>query len=789
MPNQNAHLPFRTAVVLGAGVMGAQIAAHLANAGLNVLLLDIPAKEGPKNGVVADAFKKIKKLKPNPFASKTAAERITLGNFDDDLDKLKEAEWVIEVVVEHLPIKQELMAKVENAIGENTIVSTNTSGLPIHKIAEGRSASFKKRFFGTHFFNPPRYMKLLEIIPTPDTDPEILERVKWYGRVHLGKGIVIAKDTPNFIANRVGVYATAQALRAFTDGDFTVEEVDALTGPLMGHAKSATFRTADVVGLDTLLYVADNLYEALPNEKNREKLKAPELLRKLVAARRLGQKTREGFYKKVGKEILSLNKETLAYEPANPLNLGDLTAIKKAGDLKARIRALYDDSGRAGKFMRDFTLDLLEYCALRIPEIADSPADVDRAVCWGFMWEMGPFETWDTLGFQRILTDMREKGIEIPGWINEMAEKGVNAFYREQNGDRDVYVPGKGYVKETVHKDEIQLTNVKKESKNVLFERKEAALLDLGDGVALYEFRSKANSLGRDVTEGIFQAIDYVENHDFRGLVLGNEGKNFSVGANLGEVAYVLQQGKFDLLSMAVKQFQDMVMAIRYARKPVVTALHNLALGGACEIAMHSAAVIAPLETYIGLVELGAGLIPAGCGTTYLAAQAAQNAADEFPSQVQEFVVKAFETVATAKVATSAFEAKELGYLGASTRIIMNTDRRLHAAKAEVIRLAEQGYAPPPVRNAIYVLGADGRAALETAAYLMFQAGYATEYDRYLANQLAWVMTGGDITAPTKVDEHYLLDLEREVFLSLLGEKKTQERIESILTTNKPLRN
>lgn len=788
MPASGGFLPFRKAAVLGAGVMGAQIAAHLANAGLQVVLLDIPAKEGNKNSVVEGAFAKIKKLKPAPFANKSAIDRIQLGNFDEHLHLLKDVEWVIEAVIEYLPIKQQLMAKVEAAVGKNTIIATNTSGLPIAQIAEGRSEDFRKRFLGTHFFNPPRYMKLLELIPTPDTHPDILAKIEWFGRVHLGKSIVIAKDTPNFIANRVGVYATMQAMRYFTDGDYSIEEIDALTGPLIGHPKSATFRTADVVGLDTLKYVADNLYDALPNEKNREKLKSPELLGKMVENKILGQKSGAGFYKKAGKNILSINKNTYQYEPAQPMDLGDLEAFRSAGKLPDRVRALYNDSGRAGQFTRETLLDLMGYCANCVPEIADNPADIDKAIRWGFVWDMGPFETWDALGFEKVLADMQEHGIDIPDWVKAMQKNGAKSFYRSENGGLAAYVPGSGYIAEPVFSDEIHIPQILSGKNNIVFERKEAALLDMGDGVALYEFRSKANSLGTDVVQGILQAIGTVEKGNFRGLVIGNEGKNFSVGANLGEAAFALQAGKFDLVEGAVVGFQEMIKAIRYARKPVVTALHGMALGGACEIAMASTNVVAALETYIGLVELGAGLIPAGCGTTHMAAWAANRAANEFPSQVQEFVAKAFENIATAKVATSAFEAIEIGYLGAQTRVVMHADRRLFVAKEEVLRLANQGYAPPPVRQ-IYVLGADGRAALETAAYLMQQAHFATEYDRYLANRLAWIMTGGDITIPATVDEQYLYDLEREVFLELLQQKKTHERIHSILTTNKPLRN
>ncbi len=405
MSSDQNYLPFRTVAVLGAGVMGAQIAAHFANAGLRVHLLDIPAPEGNKNAIVEGALKKIRKLKPNPFATSRAAPRIQPGNFEEHLERLKEAEWIIEAVVEKMEIKRELMAKVEAVAGENAIISTNTSGLPIHQIAEGRSDSFKKRFLGTHFFNPPRYLKLLEVIPTPDTDPAVVEQIQWFGRVHLGKNVVIAKDTPNFIANRIGNYATLQVMRFFTRGEYTIEEIDTLTGTLVGHAKSATFRTLDVVGLDTMLYVADNLYRAIPDDESREAHKAPELLRKMVENGLLGAKVRKGFYQKVGKDILSLNPETMQYEPAKPLNLGDLKKISAVENLPERLRVLYEDGGRAGKFFRETTLDLLGYCARRIPEIADSPADIDHAVCWGFGWELGPFQVWDALGFERVLTD------------------------------------------------------------------------------------------------------------------------------------------------------------------------------------------------------------------------------------------------------------------------------------------------------------------------------------------------------------------------------------------------
>ena len=789
MPHTLSYLPFRKAAVLGAGVMGAQIAAHLANAGLEVILLDIPPKEGPKNGIVEAAFKKILKMKPAPFVDSAAPRRITTGNFEEHFHLLKDAEWVIEAVIEHLAIKQQLMARLEETLPAHTIVSTNTSGLPIHQIAEGRSPAFKKRFLGTHFFNPPRYLKLLEIIPTPDTDPALLNKLKWFGRVHLGKSVVIAKDTPNFIANRIGTYSIMQAIRAFTSGEYTIEEIDALTGTLIGHPKSATFRTADVVGLDTLKYVGENLYQAIPHDESREAHRPPELMVKMVDNGILGAKSRKGFYQKVGKEILSLNPQTMNYEPAKPLNLGDLESLAKSGGLKKRIAALYADRGRAGAFTRQSMLDLIGYAARRVPEIADHPADIDRAMCWGFGWEMGPFQLWDTLGFERVLKDLQAAGITLPQWVAEMQQAGHDAFYRAIDGQPAAYVPGKGYRPEPVFADQIDLPAISRRKESVLFERSEGALLNLGDGVALFEFRSKANTLSQDVVEGVFQAIDYVEQHDFHGLVIGNSGRNFSVGANLGEAGHVLQAGKFEVLEQMTKRFQDMVLRVYYARKPVVTAVQGMVLGGGCELLMHCAANVAALESYIGLVELGAGLIPAGCGSTHLAARAAQQAAGDFPSQVQPFLIKAFETIATAKVSTSAREAIELGYLKPEALIVMNADRRIAVAKTEVLRLSQQGYMPPPARKAILVMGKPARATMEAAAYQMQQGHFATAYDRFLAQKLAYVLTGGELSGPAYVDEQYLLRLEREAFMDLLKEPKTHERVKSILTTNKPLRN
>lgn len=789
MQTNRSFLPFRTAAVLGAGVMGAQIAAHLANAGLRVYLLDIPAKEGPRNAIVDGALKKALKLKPNPFASPAVVGRITTGNFDDDLERLREADWIIEVVVENMKIKQELMSRIEKVSAGAAVISSNTSGLPIHQISEKCSASFKKRFLGTHFFNPPRYLPLLEVIPTPATDPQVLERIKWFARIFLGKSVVVAKDTPNFIANRIGNYATLQAMRAFTDGDYTIEEIDTLTGPLVGHPKSATFRTVDVVGLDTLLYVADNLYEAIPDDESREAHRAPELMRKMVQQGLLGAKAGKGFYQKVKKDILSLNPQTMQYEMPKPLNLGDLSALSKISSLGDRLTRLYEDRGRAGEFTRRTLLDLLGYCARRIPEIADSPADIDNAVRWGFAWEKGPFEIWDMLGFERVLKDMREAGIAVPQWVEKMAKQDQKGFYQESDSGRKMFLPGGNYVPQTQPADAIPLSRIRTHKPAILLESGEWALLNIGENVALFEFRSKANTLGSQVVEGLFQALDYVEAHDLAGMVIGNEGKNFSVGANLAEVGQVLLEGRFDVLTAAVKRFQDMILRIRYARKPVVAAVQGMALGGGCELLLSCAAVCAALESYVGLVEVGAGLIPAGCGSTYVTARAAQLAADDFPSHIQPFLFKAFQNIATARASTSAVEAAEMGYLGINPRIVMHAERRIYVARQEVLRLSEQGYLPPAVRNRIRVLGKPARAAMLVAANEMKLAGYANDYDVVLAGHLASIMTGGELTRPEDVHEDYLLQLEREAFLTLLGEKKTQERIKALLTTGKPLRN
>ncbi len=779
------HKPFRTAAVLGAGVMGTQIAAHLANAGLTVHLLDLPAEMANKNGLVEGAFKKALKQSPPIFFTEKTARRVIPGNFDDHFHRVAEVDWVIEAVVENLEIKQQLMQRLEETIRENTLISTNTSGLPIHAIAQGRSESFRKRFLGTHFFNPPRYLKLLELIPTPDTDPQILERMKWFGQIHLGKGVVIAKDTPNFIANRIGMFVTMLGIKAWTEHGYTIEEIDTLTGEIAGRPKSATFRTADLVGLDTLMYVAYNLYPAIPHDESREMFRVPKVLKKLVETGTLGAKTGQGFYKKQGSQILSLNPETMGYEPARPIHLGDIETIRKIPDLKERLRALYNDPGRAGEFFRQSTLAILSYSASRIPEIADCVTDIDRAMRWGFGWELGPFEIWDALGFERILADMKAANISVPEWVETMQQMCAKSFYKNHH----VYKPELHYTPLETSTNEIDLNIIKTNSENVLWQNPEAALLDLGDGVVLYEFRSKGNTLSLNVVNGLAEVLDLLETQNYKGMVIGNSSAHFSGGANLAEMGMMAQSGQFDAIARLIVQFQLLMQRIHYFPKPIVAAVQGRALGGGCELVMACPHVVAAAETYIGLVELGVGLIPGAGGIMRMVARATERALTETPSQIQPFLRQAFETIAMAKVSNSAYEAQELGYLPCHTRILMDGDRRLTVAKAEILYLNQIGYAPPPEQNSIMVLGRPTRAMLEHAAYIFNQGGYASEYDRYLASRLAYVMTGGELTAPSLVPEDYLLQLERETFIPLLSQPKTQERIAHMLKTKKPLRN
>jgi 3-hydroxyacyl-CoA dehydrogenase len=774
--------PFRTAAVLGAGVMGMQIAAHLANAGLTVHLLDIPASAGYKNAIVEASFKKALKLSPPIFFSQKMAHRITLGNFDEHFERLATVDWVIEAVVENLAIKQQLMVRLESVVREDAVISTNTSGLRIQDIAQHCSEAFRKRFLGTHFFNPPRYLKLLELIPTTATDPQVLERVQQFSQRHLGKGVVIAKDTPNFIANRIGMYVTLLGLKAFTEEGYTIEEIDTLTGPLVGRPKSATFRTADLVGLDTLLYVTENLYAAISEDEQREMFQVPALLRKLVGTGTLGAKAGQGFYKKQKSQILSLNPATLAYEPPKPMNLPGVAEIGRMGELRDRLQALYGDTGQAGAFFHQSILNTLNYSAHRIPEIADSFTDIDRALRWGFGWEMGPFEIWDALGFERVLLDMKGTGMTVPSWVEQLSDGGA-----EEMGKK-VFVSPCAVVKPTFSTD-VDLAVIKADPERILWQNAEAALLDLGDGVGLYEFRSKGNTLSLNVVKGLAEVLDLLEKNTLKGLVIGNGSAHFSGGANLAEMGMMAQSGSLDGIADLIVTFQTLLQRIYYFPKPIMAAIQGRVLGGGCELVMACPHVVAAAETYIGLVEVSVGLIPGAGGIMRTVARLAERAVSENPSHVYPFLKAAFETIATAKVSNSAYEGQELGFLPSHTQILMDGDHRLAVAKSTVLHLADSGYVPPPQMNAILVLGRPAMAMLDHAAYIFQESGYASDHDRYLANRLAYVMTGGDLSAPTFVHENYLLQLERENFTPLLSLPKTQERIAHMLKTKKPLRN
>jgi 3-hydroxyacyl-CoA dehydrogenase len=815
---------FRTVAVLGAGIMGSQIAAHLGNAGLSVHLLDRPSAGPNKNQGVETAFKQALKLSPPIFFSEKFARRITLGNYDEHFDRLREADWVIEAVIEDLAVKQGLMARVETVVRPNTIVSTNTSGLSVTKIAEGRSESFRRHFLGTHFFNPPRYLKLLELIPTADTMPLVLAQMQEFGRMRLGKGIVIAQDTPNFIANRIGVYATMLGLQGLAQG-YTIAEIDTLTGTLVGRPKSATFRTADLVGLDTLLAVLSHLKGAIPQDESQAMFAIPTVLPQLVSTGALGAKTGQGFYQKVKGEILALNPVTFAYQVSDPINLGDIATIAKVHDLGERLRLLYQDTGRAGQFFREFIRSLCGYCAHRIPEITDDLTAIDRAMRWGFGWELGPFEIWDKLGFATVLADMAAAGMSIPAWVMQMQSNGVTDFYAEQAVKRELLIYG-GAGNITAEpssskqvwgngmgqnppdlgidrpKDEIDLDRIKANPHHILWQNAEAALLDLGDGVALYEFRSKGNTLSMKVLEGLEEVMTLVDRGEFRGLVIGNGSANFCGGANLAEMAAMAQKDMAHLSHVSeaelveksaigglITTFQTLLNRIYYANYPVVGAIQGRALGGGAELVMACPRVVAAAESYIGLVELSVGLIPGAGGIMRMVTRATQRAASEMPSHILPFLRTAFATIAMSKVSNSAQEAQELGFLPPDAVIVMNGDRRLFVAKEEVLRLDREGYTPPARNNAIMLLGKPARAMLEHAAYIFQQGGFASEHDRFLATKLAYVMTGGELSAPTIVPESYLLQLERETFVPLLQQPKTQARIAAMLTQKKPLRN
>lgn len=789
VPTPTGHIaPFRRAAVLGAGTMGAQIAAHLANAGLEVDLMDMAPDDGDPNDIVADGFRKATKMSPDPFYSDVSAERITLGNFRDDLDRLSEADWVIEAIVERLDIKRDMMARVEAAIGPETIVSTNTSGIPIAEIAEGRSDSFRSRFLGTHFFNPPRYLELLEVIPSEDTDEDVLARVASFARVHLGKGVVVAKDSPYFIGNRIGVFGLLLAMREREEHGFTIEEIDELTGTLVGHPRSATYRTADLVGLDVLQDVIENLHEKVPEDESRDMFRLPDMMQQLIEAGRLGQKSGAGFYRKVEGEIFSWDPDKGEYTRPESEDPGDIDDVRKEDDLARRLQMLLAAEGRSGGFFRRTTLGLMAYAARRIPGITDSPAEVDRAIRWGFNWEMGPFEMWDAMGFERVYDVMQEEGYDLPEWVHDLHDSSDPSFYETGGEVTRVWSPSdEQFVGRPRPSDE---RTFNPDRMDPIWQNEESALYRLEDDVVLFEFRSKANTLGQRVLTGLRECIDRVEtDRDLRGMVIANHGKNFSVGANLKEMGKALLTGQFDQIGTSIDTFQETIQAVRTARKPVVVAVHQRVLGGATELLMACPHPVAAAESYIGLVELGVGLIPAGTGCMRLAAAADAAAPNGHVSEIQNALGTRFRNVAQAEVSRSAVQGVNMGYLDASAPIVMRADRRVHVAVLEVVRLSEQGYVPPVDPEEIHVLGRPGAAAFEAMAFQFREGGYISDYDFKLAKVLAHVMTGGDLPGDAYVSPDYLLELEKEAFLHLLGEHKTQQRLKHLMDTGKPLRN
>lgn len=784
-----AYASFRSAAVLGAGTMGAQIAAHLANAGMQVLLLDVPSSGTDRNEAARKGLQRARKQRPDPFFSSQSHEHIAVGNFEDDLERLSEHDWLIEAVVERADVKRGLLQRIAPYVSASTVISTNTSGIPVSELADALPVDLRARFLGTHFFNPPRYLKLLEVIPTPETDQEVLEHVQRFARIHLGKGVVIANDRPYFVANRIGVYAMIRAMRHFLSGAFTIEEIDHLTGPMIGRPRSATFRTADVVGLDVLLEVLRGMETRLADDEARSDFSPPPLLEALVANGATGAKAGAGFYRKDPDGLKRIDPGKKEYVPVQGHDL-DLQSVEAARDVRERLQKAYEHEGRAGDFVRTITLETLAYAARRVPEVARSPADVDNAMKWGFGWELGPFEQWETLGFKRVLHDMGDRGMHVPEWIEEVARE-HGSIYRKRGDAVAVFIPDTSTLEEIERpRDVIALGGIRSDARAVLWENSEAALLDIGDAVALFEFRSKGNTLSRAVMKGLVEAIGVVEaDGDLRGLVIGNDGKNFSVGANLAEMAGAVLAGRFSDIDDYLQSFQEAIQGVHYSSKPIAVCTHQRVLGGACELVMACLNPVAAAESYIGLVEVGVGLIPAGTGLMRLARLAAERSPNQFPSQVQPYLQKYFEQVARATVSASAVDAVEMGYLNGSPTIVMNEERRIFAAREQVVRLSNIGYRPPVRGRSIYVLGRPTRAAFEVAVDQYRQGGFMSEYDAHIANKLAYVITGGSLTSPQEVSEEYLLDLEREGFLELLGERRTQDRIDHMLKNKKPLRN
>lgn len=796
-------MQIKKAAVLGAGVMGAQIAAHLANAGIPCLLLDIAPKEltpeeqakgltlesrAVRNRIAQAGFDAAQKAKPAAFFVGDAAKLVTVGNFEDDLPKLKDCDWVLEAIVEKLDIKRSLYERIEPHLKPEAIITSNTSGIPLVQLAEGRADNFRKRFLGTHFFNPPRYLHLMEIITQPETDGDVVCFMAGFLDKTLGKGIVYAKDTPGFVANRIGNFSMLNAFNVMGELGLSFEEVDALTGTIIGHAKSASFRTLDVVGLDTAYNVAKNLYNSLPNDEKRESFKVPAFMEAMVERRLLGDKTGGGFYKKVGKDIVTLDTTTFEYRPQQKAQFASLGAAKQIESLPERLRSLVYAQDKAGEFLWRTMSEAGSYAANRIPEIADNIVEIDNAMKWGFAHEMGPFEKWDAIGVEKSVARLKEEGRPVPANVEKMLAAGANSFYKTENGQRQYFDFASGEYKPVPVPAGITILKSLKDQSKVIKKNAGASLIDLGDGVACVEFHSKMNALGSDQLGMIQWAVKEVEKN-YVGLVIGNQGENFSAGANIMMMLMAAQEGEWDEINLGVRQFQNTTMSLRYSAKPVVVAPHHLTLGGGCEMVLHSDRAVAAAETYIGLVEVGVGVIPGGGGTKEMAVRAAE-AVEASPGVDHFEVLKAnFETTAMAKVATNAVEGKKFGLLRKADRIVMNDKRVIEEAKQTVLTLVAEGYTPPQPRQDVLVLGEAALTKFKLGMHMMQRGGYISAHDALIGLKIATVMSGGNLTRPTRVSEQYLLDLEREAFVSLCGTKATQERLAHMLKTGKPLRN
>ncbi|MGG3941712.1 3-hydroxyacyl-CoA dehydrogenase NAD-binding domain-containing protein [Peribacillus psychrosaccharolyticus] len=789
----------RKAAVLGSGVMGSGIAAHLANIGIPTLLLDIVPRElsedEKKKGLTINdkqvrnrfsqsAITKLLKQKPAPLTSKKHLALIEAGNFEDDLQRLSEVDWVIEVVVENLAVKKDVFTKVDQFRKPGSIISSNTSGISIEAMAEGRSEDFQKNFLGTHFFNPPRYLKLLEVIPTKATDPNVLTFMKQFGEDVLGKGVVEAKDTPNFIANRIGTYGLLVTVREMLKGGYSVGEVDSITGPLIGRAKSATFRTLDVVGLDTFAHVAKNVYDQVDGEE-KDVFTLPDFVTKMLDNGWYGSKSSQGFFLKKGKEILELDPETLEYVARKKLKAPSVEMAKQAKGLGNKMKALVYSEDRAGQLLWDILTPALLYSAELTGEIADDIVSIDQAMKWGFGWSTGPFETWDSIGIEKSVSRLEQEGKKVPQWVTEMLANGFTSFYKEEDGVVSYYNNGE-YKPLQENPKVINLKQIKKQ-KGVIKKNSGASLIDIGDGIALLEFTSPNNAIGMDIIQMINQSIDEVE-ANYKGLVIGNQGKNFCVGANIAMMLMEAQDDNIFELDMVITQFHKAMLKIKYSSRPVVAAPFNMTLGGGAEVCLPAAKIQASTETYMGLVEAGVGLIPGGGGAKELYVKTLKSMPKNVEFDLQKVANNVFESIATAKVSTSGEEARENNFLNFADGISINPDHLIHDAKQAALALYEEGYTAP-AKTKIPVVGETGYAALLLGAESMRLTGFISDHDMVIAKKLAFVLAGGLVPFGTEVDEQYILNLEKEAFLSLIQMPKSQQRMQNMLVKVKPLRN